>query len=161
MEIENTENEIVIFSDDLNTASRWNRLWASLIDGLIMMVIVMPVMYLTGGFDGVSEGVQPSLGYSLLIGLLGIVVFILINGKLLSTSGQTIGKRTIGIKIVTLSGDLPSVKGHLLKRYGVYFLLGQVPIIGQLLSMANVLVIFGKQKRCGHDFVAGTTVVNC
>ena len=161
MEVESTEKETMTAPDEQNAASRWNRLWASLIDGLIMMVVVMPVMYLTGGFDGVSEGVQPSLGYSLLMGLLGIVAFILINGKLLSTNGQTIGKRTLGIKIVTLSGELPSIKEHLLKRYGVYFLLGQVPIIGQILSIANLLVIFGKQKRCGHDFVAGTIVVNC
>ena len=156
-----TENIVTIPDDEYNTASRWDRLWASLIDSLIMMVVVIPVMYFTGGFDGISEGVQPSLWYSLFMSLLGIGVFFLINWKLLSVSGQTIGKRTMGIKIVTLTGDLPGVKEHLLKRYGVYFLLGQVPIVGRFLSIANALVIFGKQKRCGHDFVAGTKVVNC
>lgn len=156
-----TENTVTTPDDEYNTASRWDRLWASLIDSLIMMVVVIPVMYFTGGFDGISEGVQPSLWYSLFMSLLGIGVFFLINWKLLSVSGQTIGKRTIGIKIVTLTGNLPGVKEHLLKRYGVYFLLGQVPIVGGFLSIANTLFIFGKQKRCGHDFVAGTKVVNC
>ncbi|MDO3383748.1 RDD family protein [Gilvimarinus algae] len=146
--------------DEDNLASRWYRLWAALIDGLIVMVFTMPVMYLTGGFEGALEGIQPSWQYTLLMGLLGIVVFVLINGKLLAQRGQTIGKRALGIKIVTLSGELPSVKSHLLKRYAVYFLLGNVPTIGQLLSLANVLAIFGEQKRCGHDYVAGTMVVN-
>lgn len=158
--MENNEQETMTVSDELNTASRWNRLWAALIDALILMVILMPVVYLTGGFDGASQGIQPSLGYSLVMGLLGIVVFVLINGKLLSTNGQTIGKRALGIKIVTLSGELPSVKQHLLKRYGIYFLLAQLPVIGQILSTVNILVIFGKKKRCGHDYVAGTTVIN-
>jgi len=158
--ITNNEKGTPLFENDLDTASRWKRLWASLIDGLIMMLIVMPVMYLTGGFDGVSEGIQPSFGYSLMLGLFGIAVFIVINGKLLSKNGQTIGKRILGIKIVTLSGELPGIKKHLLKRYGVYFLLGQIPIMGQILSLINVLIIFGKPRRCGHDFVAGTAVVN-
>jgi uncharacterized RDD family membrane protein YckC len=68
-------------------------------------------------------------------------------------------KRTLGIKIVTLSGGLPSLKEHLLKKYCIYFFLGCIPLIGQLLSMVNIAIIFGKQKRCGHDLVAGTKVV--
>ncbi len=156
-----TENIVTTPDDEHKTASRWDRFWASLIDSLIMMVVVIPVMFFTGGFDGIAEGIRPSLGYSLFIALLGIGVFFLINWKLLSVSGQTIGKRTVGIKIVTLTGDLPGFKEHLLKRYGVYLLLGHVPIVGQFLSIGNVLFIFGKQKRCGHDFVAGTTVVYC
>jgi len=31
-------------------ASRSKRLWASMIDGLIIMLIAMPIMYYTGGF---------------------------------------------------------------------------------------------------------------
>jgi len=156
-----TENIVTPPNDEYNTASRWDRLWASLIDSLIMMMVVIPVMYFTGGFDGISEGVQPSLWHTFFVSVFGIGIFFLINWKLLSASGQTIGKRTMGIKIVTLTGDLPGFKEHLLKRYGVYFLLGQVPVVGQFLSIANGLVIFGKQRRCGHDFVAGTVVVNC
>jgi uncharacterized RDD family membrane protein YckC len=141
-------------------ASRWARLGAAIIDGLIIMVVTMPVMYLTG-FDTVSSGMPPSWGYSFVIGLVGIAVFAAINGKLLVSAGQTIGKRALGIKIVSLNGELPTLNEHILKRYGVYFLLGQVPSIGQLLTLINVLLIFGQEKRCGHDLVAGTKVVSC
>jgi uncharacterized RDD family membrane protein YckC len=140
-------------------ASRWKRFWASMIDGLIIMLIAMPIMYYTGGFEGIADGKQPSLEYSLMMGLVGMISFILFNAKLLIQNGQTIGKKLLGIKIVDLNGDVPSLKKHLLARYAVYFLLAQVPIIGPLFSTINILFIFGKQKRCVHDLVAGTKVV--
>jgi len=140
-------------------ASRWSRLGAAIIDGLIIMAVLLPVILITGGFAGMAEGAQPGLIYSLFITLLGVGVFILFNGKLLRTEGKTIGKRVMGIKIVTLDDQLPDVKQHLVKRYAVYFLLGQIPFIGQLLSLLNILLIFGKESRCGHDMVAGTRVI--
>lgn len=160
MESNNLEKGSPAYAVNLDKASRFTRLLASFFDGAIMMVFILPVVYYTGGFDGIAQRVQPSLSYSLLIGLYGIVVFVLLNSRLLLEKGQTIGKRALGIKIVTLSGELPDVTEHLLKRYGVYFLIGQIPIIGQTLSLLNALIIFGNESRCGHDYAAGTAVVN-
>ncbi|OMH28474.1 RDD family protein [Motiliproteus sp. MSK22-1] len=140
-------------------ASRWSRLLAALLDGLIIMIVTLPVMYFTGGFDGITNGIEPSVTYNLVIGALGLAIFILVNGKLLISNGQTLGKKVLGIKIVDLNGDLPGLKQHLLKRYAVYFIPGQIPIAGQLFSFINILFIFGKQKRCIHDYLAGTKVV--
>ena len=154
------QSELVEESDNHNeNATRLQRLGASMLDGIIIMLVTMPAMYFTGGFDGVSEGVQPSLAYSLAIGALGLFVFLIVNGKLLINNGQTIGKKILGIKIVDLNGELPTVKRNLLKRYAVYFIPGQIPIAGQLFSIVNILFIFGKQKRCLHDHIAGTKVV--
>lgn len=153
--------ELVMEAEGSNfLASRWRRLCASMVDSLVLMLFVIPTMYLTGGFSGFSEDAQPSIGYSLVIGLLGSIVFILLNGKLLLSNGQTIGKRLLGIKIVDLNGDLPELKKHLLKRYAVFFIPAQVPVVGQLFSTINTLFIFGKQKRCVHDLAAGTKVVD-
>lgn len=55
----------------------------------------------------------------------------------------------------------PSVQKHLLVRYAVYFGLGYVPVIGGLLSIGNVLFVFRSDKRCVHDLVAKTMVVQC
>jgi len=152
--------ELVDPSSENNAlASRWKRLWASMLDGLIMSTVTMPVMYFTGGFDGISKGIEPSFEYSLMIAGLGIAVFIIINIKLLVNNGQTIGKKVLGIKIVDLEGNLPDLKKHLLKRYAVYFLPGQIPVGGQIFSMINILFIFGKEKRCIHDLVADTKVI--
>lgn len=140
-------------------ASRGERLGASMLDGILIMMFTFPAMYFTGGLEGVSEGVQPSIGYSLLMGLAAIVFFFLVNGRLLISKGQTLGKKLVGIKIVTLDGSIPSIGGNLVKRYAMYFLPGQIPAVGQLISIINILFIFGKEKRCLHDYVAGTRVV--
>jgi uncharacterized RDD family membrane protein YckC len=137
------------------------RLLASIIDSLITGVIIIPLLYFTGGFDGVSTGQEPSFLYTLVTGLIGIAVFLAINFNLLKSSGQTIGKRVMKIKIVTLDGQLPDVGNHLVKRYAVFMLPGQIPYVGQFFSLINILFIFARDRRCIHDHVAGTKVVSC
>lgn len=154
------ESELTIDSPgELVLASRWARLLAALIDGFIMVAVTLPIMFLTGGFDGIAEGREPSFLYTLVIAAIGIIAFVLINGKILVAYGQTWGKRVAGIRITTLEGAVPSAGDHLLKRYAVYFLPGQVPMIGQVFSLVNILFIFGKEKRCLHDYVGRTKVV--
>ncbi|NRB39794.1 MAG: RDD family protein [Pseudomonadales bacterium] len=145
-------------TDDRVLASRWSRLWASMLDALTITPITVPLMYFTGGFDGISEGVQPSLSYTLVIALIGAIVFLVIHGKIIIRDGQTWGKKALNIKIVTMSGEHPSIQ-TLAKRYGFYWGVPQIPTIGQFLSIINILFIFSKSKRCIHDHVAGTRVV--
>lgn len=154
------ESELVNESQNASAlATRGSRLLASIIDGIIISSVTIPLMYFTGGFDGISKGIQPSFSYSITIALIGIAAFFLLNGHFLKTAGQTIGKKIVKIKVVTLDNDLPTLGNHFLKRYLVYFLPGQVPVIGQLFSLVNILFIFGKSKRCVHDYAAGTKVV--
>lgn len=152
-EIEETEYQ----ETDL-LATRWQRLWASIIDSLIMGAITLPLVYFTGGFDVITTGREPSFIYNLAIALVGIVFFVLINMKLLLSKGQTIGKKVLNIKIVDMEDNLPS-QNHLIKRYGMYLGLGQIPLAGPILSIVNIVIIFGKEKRCGHDYFAETKVI--
>ncbi len=142
-------------------ASRWARLGASIIDSVIMMLFVMPVMYFTGGFDGIASGVQPGFVYMFSMGILSFIVFFVINYRFLIANGQTIGKKVLDIKIVDLNGNVPAFQPQLLIRYAVYVLPGQIPVVGTLFSLVNVLFIFGKEKRCIHDLAAKTKVVKC
>ena len=144
----------------MRLASRWSRLWASLLDTLVMMLIILPVMYFTGVFESISKGEPLGITDNLISTFFGVFVFLLINGSLLTRYGQTIGKKALRIKIVDLDGSLPTWKKHLGKRYATYFLPGQIPLIGQFFSIINILFIFGKQKRCIHDLAAGTMVVS-
>ena len=152
------ELEEITSEDTALLANRWQRLWAALIDALIMMAVTIPAMYFTGGFDLVEEGREPSLIYGLMIAVVGVVFFVLINGKLLMSHGQTIGKQVLNIKIVDMEDNLPT-QNHFIKRYAMFFGLGQVPVAGPWLSLINILIIFGKEKRCGHDYFAETKVV--
>lgn len=148
-------------ADDIHLlASRWDRLWAALIDGITMMCIIVPLMYFTGGIDDIANDIEPSMTYNLFMSAMSIIIFIILHGKLLVNNGQTIGKKILGIKIVDLNGNLPTVKEHLLKRYAFYFISGQIPLVGPFISLLNLLFIFSKSKRCLHDHLAGTVVVN-
>jgi uncharacterized RDD family membrane protein YckC len=145
----------------LEDATRISRLFASIIDIVLLMIIFMPIMWLTGGFDGVTTGETFSLGYSIVIGIVGYIIFLALNGQLLIKKGQTLGKKLQNIKVVTLSDERPELYPHLIKRYVVFFFIGYVPTIGTLLSFGNLLAIFSKQKKCGHDIFAQTRVVKC
>lgn len=154
------ESELVKESQDgYELASRMSRLGASILDGLTIACVTLPLMYFTGGFDGITTGVQPSFGYSLMIGIAGMIAFFVYNMRLLTRDGQTIGKRLLGIRIVDLDNNVPKLKPHLLVRYLTYFLPGQIPIVGQIFSLVNILFIFGKERRCLHDIFAGTRVI--
>jgi len=154
------ESNLIQESSDeaVTLASRWQRLGASLLDGLSIGLVTFPLMYFTGGFDGISSGVQPSIGYTLLMAVAALAVFFMLNARLLIRSGQTIGKKVMGIKIVNLDDNLPDIKS-LFIRYFTYFIPGQIPMVGQLFSVINILFIFGKPKRCLHDHFAATRVV--
>lgn len=143
---------------ELELASRWNRLFAAIIDTIIMLCVTIPLMFFTGGFDGISTGQQPGFIYTLGMSLISWIVFALINGKFLLANGQTIGKKAMEIRIVDLEGNVP-VLNTLLARYAVYFVPGLIPFAGGLFSLVNILFIFGEEKRCLHDQVAKTKVV--
>ena len=48
---------------------------------------------------------------------------------------------------------------HYMEPHVIYFIPGQVPIAGQLFNLINILFIFGKKRRCFHDYIAGTMVI--
>lgn len=144
--------------EDGALASRWKRFWAALIDTLTIIPFTIPLMYFTGGFDGMSKGIQPSLSYTLIMAIVGAVIFLLIHGKIIVRDGQTWGKKAQAIKIVTTGGQHPSVQ-ILAKRYGFFWCAPQIPVVGPFVNIINILFIFSKSKRCIHDHIAGTKVV--
>ncbi|MFZ6048512.1 RDD family protein [Pseudomonas sp. CR3202] len=140
-------------------ASRWMRLGAALIDGLVMSLATVPVAYLSGTFEAARQGIEPSLGQQLLGLVVGLAVFLLVNGHLLKQYGQTLGKRLLKIAIVDLEGQVPELGNLLLKRYLLWWLLAYVPVVGVLLVLVDYLFIFRADRRCLHDLLAGTRVV--
>lgn len=141
-----------------NLAERGTRFAAAFIDGLILLALWMPVMFLTGYFRSAAAGtlgVASTIGYS----LGAFVVFVLLQAYPLARGGQTWGKRILGIRIVTLGGDKPPLGALLLRRYLPPQLVGAIPVVGVLLTLANLLFIFRADRRCVHDLIAGTKVV--
>lgn len=144
---------------EINLASRWARLGGSLVDGIIAMIVLGPVMYFTGFWERAMSGDVP-ISDTIIYGLLGLVVYLVLNGYLLSKRGQTIGKLVVGTRIISIETNeiLPLWKVFVV-RYLPLAVSANLPIIGPLVVGIDSLFIFRKDKRCIHDFIAGTKVI--
>lgn len=142
-----------------NLATRWTRLWGALIDGIIASIIMFPIMFKTGYWENALAG-NVALLDTLLLGVVGFILFMVLHGYLLLKHGQTIGKKLVGTRIVSINSNeiLPLWK-VLFVRYLPISIAANIPVIGQFLAIIDVLFIFRKNKRCVHDLIAGTKVV--
>ena len=143
-----------------NLASRWKRLAGALIDGLILMVIIVPIMLATGVLQQAFSGQEMTIGQQAVFFVVGWMVFLMLNGYLLFKKGQTIGKVVVKTRIVDLNGNVPSFGKLFVLRYLILGMVTQIPILGGLVGFVNPLFIFGKERRCIHDYMAGTRVIN-
>lgn len=140
-------------------AGRGTRLAAAIIDGIILALIVWPYAMST---DYWTRATQDQVGTSelLQLSLVSLIGFLVLHGYLLHKSGQTIGKRLLGIRIVSASdGQLVSLGKIFGLRYVPIQIAGVIPVVGQILPLLDVLFIFREDRRCLHDFIAGTKVV--
>jgi len=87
-------------------------------------------------------------------------MFLIINGWILYKHGQTIGKKILNIKIVDLNDNLPEMFASYGLRYFIPALFQLIPFIGWIIPFIDVLFIFGKNRRCIHDYLAGTKVIS-
>ncbi len=144
-------------------AGRGARLGAVIIDALIIFPILFGIAKATGFWDTMlprlANGIPLSMEENIVAFLVGQTLFLILNGSLLANHGQTIGKRIMKVKIVDMEGKQVGFLKLYSLRYLVFSLISQIPVAGGLLSLLNVLFIFGKERRCLHDRITGTKVV--
>jgi uncharacterized RDD family membrane protein YckC len=153
------EEEQVALVDD-GSATRSARLGASLIDAFISLVIVVPFQVYGGMYDGFPHVKRPEFPHSLLWSLGGAAVWLALHAVFLARSAQTIGKKLVGIQMVNVSDGRPASFYKLVVwRFLPATLAYQIPYVGSVLALADIGFIFRKDRRCLHDHVAGTRVV--
>jgi uncharacterized RDD family membrane protein YckC len=138
-------------------ATLGQRLGAAMLDLVIVAVgyipLVMGAGMSSGEGGGSSESVSALLagfGLLILLGIIGVNLFFLVK------YGQSIGKRIVGIRVVDKESDVNPGPGKVIGlRVIVNALIGIVPFYG----LVDVLFIFGEERRCIHDLIAGTRVV--
>lgn len=145
-------------------AGRGERLGAALIDGVISLAAFLPLAALTGYFGRVMDAARGGEQMPMLVMAgyvaLAFAVFVVVQGYPLAKTGQTWGKKLLSIRIVDLHGEQPPLWRLILLRYLPTQLLSMVPIVGNFYALVDALFIFRKDKRCLHDLIAGTQVVN-
>ncbi|GAA3919997.1 RDD family protein [Luteimonas lutimaris] len=152
------------FSSADELAGRGARLGAAIIDGIIMLVILLPLMFMGGywatAMAAAEAGQQVGFATTLLWVAIGFIVFAVVQAAPLNANGQTWGKKLLKIKIVDLDGQKPPLGRLLGLRYLPVQAVGVIPLLGSVIQVVNVLLIFRNDRRCGHDLIAGTKVVH-
>ena len=133
---------------DLVLASRSSRLLAKTVDAPFTMASILAATFVPAAMPA-SEAIQLVLIVS---GVFGMIVQLV----LLSSGGQTIGKRLLKIKVVRVdSGKNGGFVANVLLRAVVNGLLSLTIVY----FVVDVLFIFFGNRLCLHDYIAGTRVV--
>ncbi len=144
---------------ELKLASRSKRLLGAVIDSLICFLVSFPLFWLGGVFKRLETNPYLTFGEHFLLFLAGLAVFMAVNGYLLARDGQTVAKRLLKMRIVDLEGKLLPFPRLFIYRYLFLGLLGLIPFFGGLLGLVDALFIFRSDRRCLHDHLAGTIVI--
>ncbi len=152
-------------ADGLVPAPRLHRLAAQLVNGLIGMVAAVPfVAALMISFSPDREVWNAWTAAGLSITVVANLAILGVNLVWLAREGQSIGKRAVGIRIVRQTGELASLGRLVFLRYlainAIAILLNAVLLVaGSILQLVNYLLIFREDRRCLHDHIADTVVV--
>ena len=136
---------------ELKYAGFWIRVWASVIDSILVMCITFPLLISFYGWDYFTDQTGFIAGpadflISWVLPAIAVIAF-WINKQ------ATPGKMAISAKIVDAeSGNTPS-KGQFVGRYFAY-LISILP-----LCIGFLWVAFDRRKQGWHDKLAGTVVV--
>ncbi|MDP2228142.1 MAG: RDD family protein [Moraxellaceae bacterium] len=156
--------DIISSADEQVLATRLQRLWASIIDSLILVAVCAALGGAIGfisAFNG--GGVEWMEGegwrYNLVTTVVAFVVYLALNISAMKSTGQTLGKRMIGIRVVQDSDGEQAPLPLLLKRCAILMLPGVVPVAGNIFSFANVVLIFRASHKCIHDDICATRVI--
>jgi uncharacterized RDD family membrane protein YckC len=139
--------------DDLEPlkAERGQRFFAAMLDNVAVVVGMLPILVMP-----IRAG-EAAMLTAMAFGTLWYLGVLVLNWGLIATRGQTLGKMAMGIRIVTDDGGpVDFVKGVVVRNW----LFTVVNAFVGVLSLIDVVFIFGDDKQCLHDKVAQTIVVD-
>lgn len=124
------------------------RLFAKLIDRGLLAVVLAP---------GVVTQVLWDTNLGVGLWFLMMVGFGLVQWTLIAVTGQSVGKRWLGIRVITdKRGRVGLLRGVVLRSWVMW--LGSLPTGGFPLLL-DPWFVFGKQRKAMHDTLAGTMVI--
>jgi uncharacterized RDD family membrane protein YckC len=154
----------VLEPKNLRLADLGKRFLGALVDGFVSVFFVGPgyVMMIVGAAvadQSGQPGVLPFVGLALMVlgglALLGTQIY------LAATRSQSIGKYLLKTQMVDFQTGVPAkfVQCFLLRTF-VNGLIGGIPCVGLIYSIVDICFIFREDKRCIHDLLAKTCVID-
>lgn len=130
----------------LDLAPIGRRFWAYLADVFILYAVNFAIGFALGIAMRNNAAAAPVLGC--VSALVGLVITIVYDGALVASSGQTLGKRALKIKVVSETGaDVTA--GQAWGR-----------ALAKLIPFAQLVALFNNERKGIHDMLAHTRVVN-
>lgn len=140
-------------STNLVYAGFWVRLGAKIIDGFILGVpLMLIVFFLMPGFINMSPGANPNLGPTCLLQLVLYALSAAYSVFFVGRFGATPGKMALKLKIVRPDGSRVTY-ARAFGRFFAEFLSGIILYIGYIMAA------FDEEKRSLHDRICDTRVV--
>ena len=131
-------------------AGFWERFFASFIDGVLMLLVILPLMY-------VVYGAEYFFSEAFLQGPIDFIVNYILPPITIClfwvVKRATPGKMAMGIEVVKLNSEKSLGFGNAIGRYLGYYLSAVVLFLG------FIWVVFDKRNQAWHDKLAGTVVV--
>ena len=156
-----TVDPVVMGGNALRLADLGKRFLGALVDGLVGLILVGPgyVLMLLGQSGGSQPGALFYVGVLLL--MVGSLAAMVIQIYLLYTRSQTIGKYVMKTQIVDYqTGQRADLVHAFVLRLFVNGLIGAIPCIGLIYTITDICFIFRQDRRCIHDLLASTVVVD-
>lgn len=119
-------------------AGFWQRFGASFLDGILVTVVNIALVAAVG-----QAGTALSVG-------LGLIYYTVLEG---GAAGQTLGKRALGIRVISHETGGPIGYGRALVRY-----LGRI-VSAIVLFLGYLWMLWDGEKQTWHDKMAGSVVV--
>lgn len=141
------QNELDV--SDIEYAGFWRRTAAHFIDGVIVLIILVPTLFLFFSSNVAQYG-DVSAAISILIQYVITPIVVIAFWK---KKGGTPGKLLMGVKVVSANTLETASTGRLIIRY-----LGYIPS-SLVLFIGFIWVAFDEKKRGWHDLLAGTVVI--
>lgn len=146
----------------LRTADLGKRFLGALVDGLAGVIILPGYALMIFGAEQGNGGEMPAMalagmGWVVVTGLALMVLQI----YLLATRSQSLGKVVMKTQIVDVNTGQPAgFVACFLLRALVNGLIGGIPCVGPIYSLTDICFIFREDRRCIHDLIASTVVVD-
>lgn len=137
---------------EMEYAGFWVRIWASIIDSILMMLIIFPILLSIYGLDYFDE-----LEDNLIAGPADFLLSWVLPAILVITfwiyKQATPGKMAVSAKIVDATTGESASTAQLVGRYFAY-VVSFVPF-----GLGLIWIAFDKRKQGWHDKLAGTVVI--
>jgi uncharacterized RDD family membrane protein YckC len=150
-------HDVAVADPGMVPADRGSRLGASILDSFVFMFMVYLPFFLGAfitGANGDPDDATAMVGGSM-IALVGLVIFCWITCRSLSRTGQSIGKKMVGIKVVRSDGSQASLGRIVWLRNVLNGIIAVIPAYG----IIDSLFIFSESRQCLHDKIADTIVI--